>query len=115
MRRVRISESRLQRVGLRVGRKAQMLFDKLSETLHQGVKALTRFLRLRGAADGGGERSVVVLDANRRGAFAPFDDDFDLTVLLPLRLKNARDCADAVNLFRRRLINRSVVLRGEKN
>ena len=67
------------------------------------------------AADGRGERAVVVLDADGRGALAAFDDDFRLPVLLPLRLQDARDGADAVNLVGRGLVNRGVVLRGEED
>ena len=63
----------------------------------------------------GRESPVVIFDAHGRGALAPLDDDLDLPVLLLLRLQDAAQRADAVNLFGRRLVHAGVVLRGEED
>ena len=115
MRRVLIAHGRLQRVGLRVGRKPHVLFDELRDALRERLDALACLGRRRRTPHGRSERAIVVLHANRRGALAPFDDDLDLTVLLLCGLQDARDCADGVNLRGQRFVNRGIVLCGEKD
>ncbi len=61
-----------------------MLFDQLGNFLHQSIGANAFFVHCRRAADQRGEGAAIVLDPNRRGAFAAFDDDLNLAVLLSL-------------------------------
>src|SRR5205807_6276860 len=97
MRRIGITHCGLQRVGLHVWSEPQMLLDQLRDLLHQSIGPHALFADNGRAADERSERAVVVLDANCRRALAAFDDDFDLAVLLLLRLENPRNRADAVN------------------
>jgi len=115
VRRVLIAEGGLERVGLHLGGEADVLLDELRGALHESVDAGPRLGRDWSAAHGGGERPVVVLDADGRGALAALDDDLRLAVLLTLGLEDAGDGADAVNLLGRGLVDGGVVLGGEED
>jgi hypothetical protein len=115
VRRVLIAQGGLQRVRLGFGGEAQVLFDECRDALHERFKARPRFGDDGGTPHRGGKRPVIVIHPDGRRALASLDDHFGLAVFLALRLKDARDGADAVNLIGRRLINRSVMLRREKD
>src|SRR5690349_11389869 len=109
MRRVLIAQRRLQRVGLRVGREPQVLLDQSIDALKERFEPRVIFGHSRSTAYQRRKRAVVILDADGGGALAAFDDDLDLPVLLSLRLQDASERADPVNLFGRGLVNRGVV------
>jgi hypothetical protein len=92
-----------------------VLLDELADPLHQRVDARPRLGGGRRAADGGREGAVVILDADGRGALAPLDDDLGLAVLLALRLEDAGDGADRVDLVGVGLVDGGVVLGGEED
>ena len=92
-----------------------MLFDQLRDLLHQRVGSRAFFLYDRRPAHQRSESAVVILNAHRGGPLAAFDDNFYLSVFLPLRLQNSGDRADAVELFGRRLVNCRIVLSRQKN
>src|SRR5438067_1830906 len=115
MRRVLITQRGLERIRLRVRRETQMLLDKLVYFLNQSLDTSAFFFDDRRTANESRESSVVILDAHSRGAFASLDDDLDLSVVLLLRLQDASQRADAVNLLRHGFVNARVVLRGEKD
>ena len=92
-----------------------MLFDQLRNLLHQRISAHTFFADRGCTTNGGGESARVIVYANRGSSLTSFDDNFDLTVFLSLRLQNARNRPDLINLIGRGLIDRRIVLRRKKN
>src|SRR6266705_2280692 len=92
-----------------------MLFDQLRNLLHQGVGAHTFLVYYGCATDESCESAIVILDTNRCCALATFDHDLDLTILLLLRLQDARNRADSIDLLRRGFVDGGVVLSREKN
>src|SRR6476646_9460218 len=115
MRRLLVTQRSLQRVRLRVGRKSQVLLDELSYLLNERVEARAFFVDDRRAADERHEGAIAIFNTHSRGAFAALNHDFDLAVLLLLRLKNAAERADAIDLIRRRLVDGRVVLGRQKD
>ena len=99
MRWLLVAQRGLQRVRLRVGREPQVLLDQLSDFLNERVETCALFVHDWSPAYERHECSIGVFDAHSGGAFATLDDDFDLAVILFLRLENAAECADAVNLL----------------
>ena len=91
-----------------------MLFDQLRDLLHQRIEARAFFVDDRRAAYQRHESAVGIFNANSGGAFAAFDHNFDLAVLLLLRLQDAAERADAVNLLGRRLVDGGIVLGGQE-
>ena len=115
VRRFLIAQRCLQRVGLRVGRESQVLLDQLADFLNQCVETRAFFVHDRRAAHERHEGTVSVFHAHSGGAFTTLNDDFDLAVLLFLRLENAAERSDAVDLLRRRLVHSRVVLSSQKD
>src|SRR5687768_5029254 len=115
MRRFLVTQRGLQRVSLRIGCETKMLFDELSHLLDECVETSTFFIHDRRATHECHERSLGVIDTHSSGAFASLDDDFDLAVLLFLRLENASESPDSVDLLGRWLVDCSVVLGRQKN
>ena len=115
MRRLLIAKRCLQCVGLRVRRESQMLLDELADFLDQSVEACAFFVDHWRATDESHEGSVGILNAHSCRTFATFNDDFDLAVLLFLRLENAAERSDSVNLLRSRFVDSGVVLGGQEN
>src|SRR6185503_12355784 len=99
MRRLLIAQRGLERVSLRVRRESKVLLDELTDLLNQRVEACAFLVDYRRAAHQRHERAVGVLDADCRRAFASFDYHLDLAVLLFLRLENAAERANPVNLI----------------
>jgi hypothetical protein len=115
MRRFLVAQRSLQRIRLRVRRQAQVLLDELSDFLNQRIETRAFFIHDRSTTNERRESSVAVFDAHSGCAFAALDHDLDLSILLFLRLKNAAQRADAVDLLWRRLVNGGVVLSGQKD
>ena len=92
-----------------------MLFDQLRDLLNQRIGAHAFFSDCSRAPDKRRECPVVVLDTNCGRALATFNHDLDLTVLLLLRLQDAGNRAYSINLFGRGFVDRSIVLRRQKN
>src|SRR5437870_13040339 len=92
-----------------------MLFDQLSDLLNQRIGADTLLVDSGRAPDKGCESAVIVFDPNRGCAFATFNHELDLTVLLLLRLQDAGNRAYSINSFGRGFVDRSVVLGRQKN
>src|SRR6185503_6748572 len=115
MRRVLIPERGLQSICLTFGRQAQMLFDQLSDLLSQRIQARPFLVNNRSTLNQGHKSAVGILNAHSCGSFTTFNYNFDLSVVLLLRLQNATQRAHAVDLFRRRLVNGCVVLSSQEN
>ena len=115
MRRVLITKRSLQRISLRFRRQTQMLFDQLANFLHQCVEARSVFVDHWSAFDQRHKSAIGVFDSHGGGTFATFHDDFDLAVILLLRLQNPAERTHVVNLIRRRFVDGGVVLGGEKD
>ena len=92
-----------------------MLFDQLPDLLDERVEAGTFLVNDWGAFDEGHEGAVSVFNTDSSRAFPSFDYDFDLTVVLFLRLQDSSQGPDTVDLIRRRLIDCSVVLSGQED
>src|SRR5688500_14132275 len=110
-----VAQRSLQRIGLRIRRQAQVLLDELPHFLNERVETCAFFVHDRSTTNERHESPVAIFDAHSGGAFAALDDDLDLSILLFLRLKNAAERADTIDLLRRRFVNRGVVLSGQKD
>src|SRR5262249_47561012 len=115
MRRLLITQRGLQRVSLRIGRESQVLFDELADLLNQRVETCTFFVDYRGSAHQRHKRSVGILNTHRGRAFAALDDNLDLTILLFLRLENAAESANPVDLFGAGFVDGGVMLSSQEN
>src|SRR5215218_7861186 len=115
MRRFLIAKRGLQCVGLRVRRQSQMLLYQLPDFLDECVQACAFFVDYRRAAHQRHERSVGILNTHSGGAFATFYHNLDLPILLFLRLENAAERSDTVDLLGAGFVNSGVVLSGEKD
>jgi len=67
------------------------------------------------ALNQGHESAVRVFNPHSCGSFATFDYDLDLSIVLLLRLQYAAERTNAVDLFRRGLINGCIVLCSQEN
>src|SRR5215213_11841479 len=105
MRRFLVPQRGLQRIGLRVRRQAQVLLNELSHLLDERIETRAFFVDDGSAADERHESAVCVFHAHSGGAFASLDYDFDLPVLLFLRLENASERTDSINLLGSGLVN----------
>jgi hypothetical protein len=84
--------------------------------LQKAVSAVARLIRGSYLADVRKKHPIVgLLDTDGTAAFAALDNDFYLSILLPLRLQNAAKRSYGIDLVRRWLIDRRIVLRCEKN
>src|SRR5215213_4851185 len=115
MRRFLVAQRRLQCIGLGVGRQSQMLFYQLPDFLDERVQPCAFFVDYWCATHERHERSIRILNPHSGGAFATFYDNLDLAILLFLRLENASERADSVDLLGARFVNRRVVLSGKKD
>src|SRR5687768_7312648 len=91
-----------------------MLLHQLANLLHQRINARPFFADYGSTSHQRGEGAVVILHANCSSPLATLYDDLDLTVVLLLRLQDAAQGPDRVNLIRRRLIYRGVMLCSKK-
>ena len=110
MRRLLVTQRRLQRIRLRIRREPQMLFDELTNFLNKRVEACAFFIHYGRATHERHESAVAIFDTDSCGSFAAFDHYFDLAVVLFLRLENAAERTDAVDLVRRGFIDGRIVL-----
>ena len=94
---------------------AGWLFDQLADLLHQRIEPDVLFISNRSTAHQRHERAFSAFDAYHRRPFTTFDNDFDLAIVLLLRLQNASQRSHAVDLFRFRFVNGSVMLGRQKN
>ena len=97
---------------MRVGREPQVLLYELADFLYERVEACAFFIDDWRTPHERHKRTISVLNADRCRAFATFDDNLDLAVLLLLRLENAAERSDPVDLFGAGLVNGGVVLSG---
>src|ERR1041384_4645637 len=112
MRRLLVTKRCLWCVGLCIGRESQVLLNELTDLLDQCVKTCAFLVDYRRATHESHEGPIAVLNAHGCRTFATFDHHFDLSILLFLRLENATECANPVNLLRSRLVDSGVVLCG---
>src|SRR5262245_36634029 len=115
MRRFLIAQSGLQRVGLGIRRETKMLFDELADLLNQGVEPRAFFAHNGRAAYKRHEGAVAVFNTHSSGAFASLDHHLDLAILLFLRLENAAERTNPVNLLGTGLVDGGVVLSSQEN
>src|SRR4030095_881650 len=94
-----IPQCSLQCIGLGVRCKAQMLVVQLPNFLSQCIEAGAFFVNYWSTTHESRKRTVRVFNPYRGGALTSFDDYFDLTVFLFLRLQNPPESPDTVNLF----------------
>ena len=92
-----------------------MLLDQLSNLLNEGIQTSAFFVDDWRTFYQGHEGAISIFYAHGCRAFATFYDNLDLTVVLFLRLQNAPQRTNTVDLFGRWLINRGVVLGCQKN
>src|SRR6266508_4051885 len=115
VRRILIPERRLQRVGLTFRSQPQMLLDELTNLLYQSVEASAFLVNNGCALHQSHEGAVCVFHADGSGSFAPFDHDFDLSVVLFLRLQYATQSTHDVNLIGRGLVYGGIMLSSQEN
>src|SRR5688572_11406735 len=115
MRRILITQRGLQRIRLRVWRQAKVLLDQLSNFLNERVEPRAFLVDHRRASHESHKGSISIFNTHSCGTFAPFNHHLDLAVLLFLRLENATQSSDPVDLFRTGLVNGGVVLSSQKD
>ena len=91
-----------------------MLFDELPDFLHQGLKPGTFFAHHRRPFYQGQKCSVSILNSDRSCPFTALNYDFDLAIILFLRLENSSQRTNAIDLFRSGFVDGGVVLRSEE-
>jgi hypothetical protein len=110
------SKAGVQCVGICVWRNPQKLFNQRMDLLQKPVGSKTGVVYGLHLSDMGVKHPVCILfDTNGFSAVASFDDDLDLSIILPLGLQYPAERPDGVNLVGVWLINRCVVLGCEKN
>src|ERR1051325_10993978 len=92
-----------------------MLFDELADLLNQCVEPRAFFADDGRTPDKRQKSTVGVFHAHSCRAFATLDDHLDLAVLLFLRLENAAERADPVDLLGTGLVDGGVVLSSQEN
>src|SRR5512141_2646073 len=86
------------------------------DLLQQTISSETGLIRRGDLPHMGKEHPVIVLlDANRTAAFPSLNHNLDLAILLPLRLQDPAQCSNRIDLIGRWLVERRVMLGGEKN
>src|ERR1700752_4740709 len=115
MRWLLISQRSLECIGLCIWSKTQMLLYELTNFLDQRIEARTFLIYDRSTAHERHKRSICVLHSNCSCAFATFDNNFDLTVILFLRLQDSAERTYAVDLVRLGLVNGGIMLGGQEN
>jgi hypothetical protein len=92
-----------------------VLLDELADFLDQCVETCAFFVDHRRATHESHEGAVGVLNAHSCRTFATFNHHLDLPVLLFLRLENAAERANPVDLLGSRLVDSGIVLCGQEN
>src|SRR5262245_18606875 len=115
MRWLLIAQRGLQRIRLSIGRKSQMLLNKLANFLDQCIETCSFFVHNRRASHESHESSIGVFNADCCCSLTSFNDNLDLSILLLLRLQNPTQGTDTVDLFWGRLVDCRVVLSREKD
>jgi hypothetical protein len=92
-----------------------VLFYELTNLLDERIEARAFFVHDWGTTHQRHERSIAILNADGGRAFTPFNYNFDLAILLLLRLENPAERANSVDLLRRWLVDGRVVLSGQKD
>src|SRR6266550_7406922 len=92
-----------------------MLFDQLTNLLHQSIEARAVFVDHGRAFDQRHKSAVGIFNSHRGGALAAFHYNLDLSVILLLRLQNTAESPNVVNLIHRRLVDSGIMLSGEKD
>ncbi len=87
-----------------------MLLDELTDFLNERIQACAFFVDDGRAAHERHEGAVAILNADSRRTLSTLDDDFDLAVLLFLRLENPSQRSDPVDLLGTGLVDGGVVL-----
>jgi hypothetical protein len=110
-----IAQGCLQRIGLTVWCQTEMLFNELTDFLNQSVKTRALFTSDGRASHQRGELAISILNANSGRSLAALDDHFDLAVLLFLRLQDAAERTNPINLVWRGFVDGGIVLCSEEN
>ena len=106
----------MKRVRICIGRYAQQLFDEPMDLLQQSVSPVSGLIDRSDLPDVCVKNAVwILIDPYRLSPLAPFDDHLDLTVVLPLSLKDSAYRTYREDLFGIRFIDRRIVLSSKKD
>ena len=106
----------MKRVGICIRRDAEKLLHQCLDLLQQAVGPIAGFVTRDHAPDVSIEHPIGVLfDTDRLPAFAPFDNNLYLSVVLPLCLQDPSERPNGIDLLGLWLINGRVVLRREED